>query len=103
MVNLNFIPEERKREIELAEENARKVNERAEGKHTDSNEEVHSKDECLQMYDRGYVSNGIKFELVRCRKCGNEKEAAVSSDFYQTKVCANCMRKQRSTRTVVEL
>jgi len=103
MANLNFIPEEEKKKRELAEESARRIQEKAEGKHNTVDPNAHTKDECLQMYDRGFVSDGIKFELVRCRKCGNEKEAAVSSDFFHTKICAKCMRMSNTNKTVVEL
>ena len=103
MVNLNFIPEEQKKRMEQAEEDQRKVDEKAQGKHNKENPEAHSKDECLQMYDRGFIADGIQFVSVRCRKCGSEKEAAKSSEFYNTKVCASCMRRMQNNRTVIEI
>jgi hypothetical protein len=103
MVNLNFIPNEQKKRIERAEEDQRKVDEKAEGKHNKENHDAHSKDECLQMYDRGFISDGVQFVNVRCRKCGSEKQAAKSSDFYHTKICAICMRKTQNNRSVVEI
>jgi len=55
-----------------------------------------SKNEYLQMLDKGLFDKGVPLVQMKCTKCGRVKEGTKTSTMYYNKVCANCMRKLKA-------
>ena len=100
--NINLIPEKKKNQIDKVLADEHLVKERAEGKHIQSNKTDMTEEEYQQMYNANYIDKGIEIVQIKCRKCGQVKEAAKSSHFYYTKVCSKCNRKVDRKKPVIE-